>query len=234
MLAAKANVGLNVENLTRTQQQVVFQTRQAFFQLLIAQQLLDVARYSVDVANAQLTLANATFTAGTAPRLDVYQAEATLADAQVSLAQAQNTVDVSRDSLAVQLGLRAGTPLAIAPPSTIPLAPPAVDPLIAKALVSRPELLQLAYRRQQARAAIQQARLESEPLVNLGAVENQTFAGGSLTPNGFGLEASVSYNLYTGGQTAANVAAAQTQLAQVDTLAHSSVSASPSMCAPPG
>lgn len=218
--AAQANVGLNDESLRRTRQQVVYQTRQAFYQLLTAQELVRAAQNAVDVAQTQVNVANATFEAGTAPRLDVEQARATLADAQVSLVRAQNGVELSRASLATQIGLPAGTAITITAPEGLPAASATVDPLIAQALSLRPELAQLNYQRQRLRANIALVRLQQQPLVNVQAGYNQTLLGGSLFgSDGLSFSAALSWNVYNGGRTRAELSAAQRQLEQVDTNA---------------
>lgn len=215
--AARANEGFQEENLTRTQQQVAFLTRQAFYQLLGTQELLSVAQYSVTVAEEQLRLANATFDAGTAPFLDVEQARASLADAQVSLVRAQNDVDVARATLVVQLGLPAGTPLTIVAPTTLPTAPDQVDPLIAEAIRSRPEMAQLNYQRQQIRANIDLIKLQQRPLVTMEGIYNRGLTGLGSDTSAFGIAANLAFTIYNGKKTRYDVAAAQTQLAQVDT-----------------
>lgn len=217
---ARAGVGVNQQALLRTQQQVAFQTRQAFFQLLNAQELLTVAQYAVRVAEEQLRLAKATFAAGTTPRLDVLQAESTVEDARVNQARAENTVDVSRAALATQLGLPAGAPIAITPPEGLPVAPAEVDPLVAAACAARPELQQLTFRRQQVLAGMATIRLQQAPVVNLQGSYAKTLAGGSLFgTDGLSFTAVASWNLFNGGATKANLAAARVQLEQLNTTA---------------
>jgi outer membrane protein TolC len=214
-------VSINQLSLERTRQQIAFQTRQAFYQFLSAMELLKVAQYNVTLAETQLKVAQATFDAGTAPKLDVFQAQATLADAQVGLARAQNGVDIARATLATQLGLPAGTPVEIQPPAELPTAPAQVEPLVATAISERPELRQLTYRRQQIDANIALIKLTKQPLVNLQAGYNQTLVGGSLFgSNGLSFSANVAFTLYNGGKSRADLAAAQTQLTQITTIQH--------------
>jgi len=217
---ARAGVGINQQNLTRTQQAVAFQTRQAFFQLLSSQELLGVAQYSVTVAEDQLRLANATFTAGTAPKLDVLQAEATRENALVNLARAQNTVDISRATLATQLGLSAGAPITIRPPDGLPVAPAQVEPLVTQAYTARPEMQQLNFQRQQIRANMDLIRLQQEPTLSVQAAYSKTLIGGSIFgTDGLSLSAVIAMNLFNGGKTRAQLATARIQLQQVDTTA---------------
>lgn len=219
--SAQAGVQLSEEELTRTRQQIAFQTRQAFVQLLTAQELRAVAQDAVTVAQRQLQLAQVQVEAGVAARVDVFQAEAVLADAQVSLAQAENSVDLSRAALATQIGFPADTPVEIVPTQAMPAVPEAVDPLVTLALQQRPELRQLNARREQARANIERIRTQQQPVVNIEANYSQDLTNGFSLTGGSGLTfgASAALNIYNGGQTRAELAAARTQLEQIDTTA---------------
>lgn len=216
---ARANVGVNVETLVRTRQQVVFQTRQAFYQVLSAEQLLNVAQQSVNAAQTQLKLAQDTVAAGTAAPLDVYQAQAALSNAQVNQAVAQNGVNLTKAAFASQLGLPASTPIEIAKPEdTLPAVPTDLPTLQQTALRQRPELTQLNFRRQQLKATIDQIKLQSQPLVNATGNYTKALNGQSLLGmSGLNFGANIAFSLYNGGKTKADVDAAKTQLAQLDT-----------------
>lgn len=219
--AAQANVGVNETTLTRTRQQIAFQVRQAYFQLLSAQQLQQVSADAVTVAEGQLKLAQNTFEAGTAPKLDVVQATAALESARVNLLRAQNATDIAQAGLAIQLGLPAGTKLALAPPRTLPTAPDAIEPLVQTAFAQRPELTQLNYRREQLKANIALIKLQQQPLANVQASYGDTLLGtGGL---GGGQNMTVSLNValavYNGDKTKPDLQAAQLQLEQLNTTA---------------
>lgn len=218
--AAQANVGINRETLARTRQQIAFQTRQAFYQLLGANELLKVADVTVQASTTQLRLARSTVQAGLAPQLDVYQAEAALAQAEIARTQARNGVDLARASLAVQLGLPAGTPVDIIPTEGLPTLPPDVEALVARALRARPELASLTFRRQQLLANIRLIEIARQPVVNLQANYNQEIVGGSaFGTKGLTVSAVAALTLFNGGQTRAELAVARLQLAEVDTTA---------------
>lgn len=218
---AQAGVGASQESLLRTRQQVAFAARQRFFQVLSAQELLTVAQEAERVAQEQLRLARNTVEAGLAAPLDVFQAQAALANAQVNRERAENTVNLAEAALATQLGLPAGTPLRLTVPGELPAAPADVAPLVQQALTQRPELTQLNFRRAQVRATIEQIRLQRRPLVNLQANYNKSLSGSDSPLGGSGLTISAvaALNLYDGGRTDAQVAAAEVQLAQLDTNA---------------
>jgi outer membrane protein TolC len=216
--SAHANVGLTQESLARMRQQVAFQTRQAYYQLLIAKNLLQVANYAVQVAQGQVTLAQDNENAGTAPHLDVLQAQSTLENANVSKEAAQNNVDVSRATLATQLGLPAGTPVEIVSPTTAPVAPKAVEPLVTQALISRPDLAQMLYRRRQLQAAIALTRAEEFPKVDLQASYSRIVDGSALLePEGVSISVNIAFSAFDWGKSRADVKAMKTQLAEVDT-----------------
>jgi outer membrane protein len=218
---AEATVALTQEALRRTAQQLVFQTRQAYFQLQTSQELRRVAEDAVEVTRTQLRLARVSVEAGAAARLDIFQAEASLAEAEVNLVRAQNAVDVSRAALATQLGLAAGTPLRLTEPSAqLPALPASPDALTEQARTLRPELVQLEIRRTLIRANMALIRLQRRPLVNAQANYNQTILGGSIFgAEGFTLGASVAWAVYNGRQTEAELEGAHLQLAQLDSTA---------------
>jgi outer membrane protein TolC len=219
MAAAEANVGATTESLNRTRQTVTYLTRQSFYQLLSAEELLVVAESAVKVAEKQLKLAEDTVAAGVAAPLDVYQARAVLADARVNLAKAQNAVELSRSSLAVQMGLPAATPVTIIPPGGPLPTPPPLDPAVATALRIRPEIAQLGYRRQQQEASIEAIKLQQRASVTLSANYAKPLDPGpsGLGSSGLSVTAAVGWNLYNGGKTNAELAAARIQLAEIDT-----------------
>jgi outer membrane protein len=219
--AAQANVGVNATTLARTRQQIAFQVRQAYFQLLTAQQLQQVAADAVRVSEAQLKQAQNTFEAGTAPKLDVVQATAALESARVDLLRAENSTDIAEASLAIQLGLPAGADLRLTPPKTLPQAPAVIDPLIQTAFTQRPELAQLNFRREQLRANIVLIRLQSQPVANLQANFGDTLVGtgGLGSTQSVTVALSVAMAVYNGGKTKADLQAAKLQLEQIDTRA---------------
>jgi len=217
---ATANVGANAETLQRTRQQVAYQTRQVFYQVLTAQQLQAVGQDSLQAAQTQLKLAESTVAAGYAAPLDIYQARATLASAQVTLTQATNAVDLARAALVTQLGLPADTLVQLTAPAGLPAAPGDLAALTQTALQQRPELSQVEYHRTQVQAQIELIKLEQRPIVNLQANYSKDLTTATaLGASGLTFGASIGLAAYNGGQTKAELAAARIQLAQLDTTA---------------
>ncbi len=218
--SACAGVGISEETLERTRQQVMFQTRQAVFQVLSAEELLGVDQEAVNVAKQQLQLAQNTVNAGLAAPLDIFQAQAVLADAQVTLTQQQNTLDVANAVLATQIGVPAGTVVSLVAPKTLPAATPDVDGLVEQALRDRPELASYNCRRQQILAAMAITRLQRQVLINLAASYSEPITGASvIAASGASLGLNIAYTLFDGGATSAELRQERVQLSQVDTQA---------------
>jgi len=218
--SANANVGINEETLQRTRQQIVFQTRQAYYQVLGNYELQAAAQDAVTVAQTQLKLAESTVNAGLAAPLDIYQARAVLANAQVSAVQAKNAVDVALANLAADIGLPASTPLTIEMSTRLPALPPDLARLTQQAIRQRPELAQLTFRRRQLQASIDLFHLEHQPIVSLSASYAQPLVGTNIFgSNGLSIAAVAALNLYNGGKTRAEVEGARVQIAELDTTA---------------
>lgn len=216
--SARAGVAISAKTLARTRQQVMFQTRQAFFQVLTSQELLSVDQEAVDVAARQLTLSTNTVNAGLAAPLDVYQSKASLADAQLTLVRAENTLAVAQSVLASQLGLPAGAMVVLTPPQTLPTAPPDVDALVQQALAQRPEMAQYIFRRKQIRAQMEVTRLQTLPLIGMtGTYASSVYGSNALASSGLTFGLSLAVNLFDGGATTAEIRQARVQLSQVDT-----------------
>ncbi|MHB9024959.1 MAG: TolC family protein [Armatimonadota bacterium] len=217
---ARAGVGASTQALLRSRQQTAYFTRQAFYQMLSAQELLQVADDTLIVAQTQLKLAEATVAAGTAAPLDVKQAQAVLSSAEVNKLRAENGVAVSRAALAVQLGLPASTPIDIVAPTALPAPPTEEDALVKQALAQRPELAQINFQREQVRGNMQLTRLEQLPIVSVQGSYGQTITGGNpLTAEGLTASAALQLNLANGGRTTAEMEGLRIQLAELDTTA---------------
>ena len=152
-----------------TRQTTILTVTQDFYQLLLSLDLVkvaqsQVARYqqAVDVTQAQVQV-------GTVAAKAVYQAQADLANAQVTLLQDQNQVQLSSATLKNALGVATSgvvqpAPLAAAdqlPP--LPVAGPdlTLDAALATAYSNRPDLRQQQATLASLNAALQQAHREA-------------------------------------------------------------------------
>jgi outer membrane protein len=154
------------EDLAGTRQQVVLDTRTAFYGYLSAIKAQKVAEENVRQNQELLKQAQGFYHEGLRAKIDVAKAEANLSDAEAALIRAKNLVETSRVGLMTVLGLKTwpfGTVEDIleAQAQIKPL-----DDLKAQALNQRPEMLRNKFRQKGDLASIKVARAGSYPSLN--------------------------------------------------------------------
>jgi len=92
-----AKIGLDLAKYDerRVRHLVIFDAKQAFFQLLKTRKLLDVAQQTVKQIDAQKEVARHFYEVGMSPRNDLLQAQVQLANAKQRLVSAQNTAAIA-------------------------------------------------------------------------------------------------------------------------------------------
>jgi outer membrane protein len=104
---------LVADSLTQ-REAVIFNVKQAYFNVLAAKRLLNVADESVRQSESHLEQAQGRFDVGFAPRFDVTQSQVQLAQAQLNQVTARNTVRAARATLGNTLGLSGPPPFDVA------------------------------------------------------------------------------------------------------------------------
>ena len=212
---AKAGVKGSEAAFERTKQEIMLQTKLAYFQVLVAQAGLQVAQQSVTQAEETLRIAQARVRAGTSPRFDEIQAEVSLAIARQGLGRARNGVAVATQGLAAVIGLPVDTPLR--PQESMEVVPVAagVADLVARGLKDRPELVEHQAKVEAAVAAIELAKAGARPAVGLtGGFSADGIASGSLSL-GWSITLAATFPLFDGGVTAAKIKEAELRLEQL-------------------
>jgi outer membrane protein TolC len=217
---ARANVKGADAALERAKQQLVFDVKQAYFQVLLAQASVDVAVRTMAAAEENLRVARARVAAGASPRFDEIQAEVNFANARQGVIRSRN-----QDALA-QHGLNAITNLpldtALAPRETMTLVTVRGDApaLIRRALEARPELAELRARLEAATAAIEIARSGGRPALVLSAGPNygnavSGSATGTTAAFGWSVTLAATVPLFDGGLTTQRVREAELRVEQL-------------------
>ncbi|MDR7509636.1 MAG: TolC family protein [Armatimonadota bacterium] len=217
---AEANLRGAEAALQRVRQQVVFSVRQAYYQVLLAQAGEAAAERGLAQATENLRVARARVAAGVSPRFDEVQAEVAVASARQALVRARNGVAQARQALNAALNQPLDTPLELVDGfATEPVQTPLAQ-LVARALLVRPELAELAARRDAARAAVEVAASGGRiSLVLSGAyVYSNTGALGPGTDFGTTWSVTLAATLAVadGGLTQQRVVEAQQRLAQLE------------------
>ncbi len=218
-LQVAADAGLNA-----TQYDVRLATKQAYFNVLRAGELVDVATAQVAQAERAMHDADSRLRAGTTTRSDLLRARVALATARNALATANSARAASQFSLARSIG--SDTPVGAEPvpdDDSVPL-PVSRDSLVRNAVRAAPATRAAVANAQFADAAIGAARAQYLPTVlasgGYGWLEQR-----SVNPHpvgGWTLQMGVSYPLFNGFQREAAVTRAEAQAvaahsAEIDT-----------------
>ncbi len=214
--AAEAGLGSSKETLNSTRQQLAYQVRLGCSQYFSAEQMLNVAKANVTVATEQLKLARSRVAAGTAAKIDEFQAEANLSSAEISLNTTTNNLSLARAALAVQIGLPASTYIQVIPEEKWPLLPANEEKLTQFALEHRPDVKSLAFTRDQIDAGIDQLEVQKRPTVALASTFSSTFASLGHAQNRFSIGFDVKYNVYNGGKLNATIDSTRLQREQLE------------------
>ncbi|MEI6520682.1 MAG: TolC family protein [bacterium] len=223
---AEASLTVAKESLRRSKQQVAFNVRQAYYQLISTRELANVADEALKIANKQLELAIAGIKAGNKAKIDEYQATAAVADAEVNKMKAQNAVDLAGAALANQMGMLPDAVVELVTPEDPAPAPDTIDPLIADAKKNRPEAVQFTNRKAILDAGIELAKLNKKVIISgLSLITLPPFMGvkvknvtqGPYGPASIQLGIVASLSAYNGGKNDNDVAIAENQREMLET-----------------
>lgn len=175
---------------------------------------LTASREAERAAQSSFDAASTREQIGTATRADRLQAQTALAQTQLARVQAEGALRNALGALANSMGLRANTPLQLAPaPAVAPAADFAeqLDPLVAAAIESRPDLAASVDNLKAAEADVRAARAAGRPTLSGSLTENYTDTGvRARDSTSVGL--SVSIPIFTGFDVTYRVRAAEAQV----------------------
>ena len=166
--AARARVNVAKEQYQLTQDQLVLQVKEAFFQILEKQEQVSLAEGVVTRRNNDLVLIRLRYAAGRESAPAVKESEASLLQAQYDLERARNELDQAKVELNLLLGRTARAELALKYEPTDSDFP-AVAVLVDEAKQQRPELRSEKANRPALEAQISQAKSSFLPKVSFSA-----------------------------------------------------------------
>ncbi len=131
-------------SLSQASQQLVYEVKSGYYDLLRAAGLEEVAQAAVDVAKERLKDAKANFSAGATPKFDVTRAEVEVANLNQRLIVARNTTALARASLNRTLGIDVNTPTQVVEAETVIPKDLKIDipAKVGEAHANRPEIKQ--------------------------------------------------------------------------------------------
>jgi outer membrane protein TolC len=195
-------------DLRNTQDQVVFNVKQAYYNFLLAIRARDVARESVTNFEKHLEQARGFFEVGTKPKFDVTKAEVDLSNAQLSLIKAENQVRLARVTLNNAMGLPEAPDYALQDVLSFVKYGLSFDEAVQKAYNQRADLLSLVRKRESSKESINLARKGYLPVVNGNATYYYTGTDFPLS-DGWSYGLNLTAPIFSGFLTKYQVAEAQ-------------------------
>lgn len=171
-----------VQQLDRTDQEVVFRVISAYYQVLLARKQQEVAEQSVKTAQAITDRSQSRFDAGLVVESDLLTAKVRLAERQQASIRARNDSELARAQLNLAMGLPAESMFQPAEDLTERALPfPALADSEKQALTNRPELKRVSAEQAAQQEAVAMAKSSFGPRVNAFAgweMDNPTLLAG--------------------------------------------------------
>ncbi len=217
-----AGAGVEAADLERQRagQQIAFEAREAFWNVVLAEQMLAVALESEAAAEENLRLAGERVEAGVALRSDRMSAEVRRSEVRAMRVRAEHGVPVARVALARALGVEGpvAARLAFDEPQDAPAADDA-GARVAEALEQRPDLSALDRRLRQSELGLRLARSGRLPLIGAGASyernDEDPFGGAG---DNWSVGLALRLSLFDGGETRARADRARADRARLEQL----------------
>lgn len=209
--AQRLNAEAARHDLANTKEQVIFDVKQAYYNLLGAQRALDVTVKSAWQLKKQVERAQALYDAGAKPIFDVTKAEVDLSNAEVNQTKAEYGVKVAKAMLNNAMGLPDGSPYTIEDDLSSGTAGQSFEETLQIAFTRRPDLLALQNKKEAALESIKAAQRAHLPTINGSAAF--TYVGTELpVDHGWTAGVSMVFPLFSGFATSYQVAEAQASL----------------------
>lgn len=196
------------QQLSRTDQELVFQTVQAYYGVLLAQKQFQVAQAAVKTAEAIEQQSRARVESGTAVDSDLLSAQVLASSRKQEMIARQNDLLLARTRLALAMGMPADAmyePKEALEERTFP--PTDVNQLEKTAMEKRPDLKRMEAERSAQAKSVSMAKAAFGPRLNaFGSWEEDSHAVGWTGANNWVAGAELQFDLFSGGSKRAALA----------------------------
>ncbi len=207
-----SKIGLD---LSRTEevsavQDIILETKTAYFSILKAEKLLEVAKQSVDQRTAQRDLSRDYYEVGLIPKNDLLTAEVELANGNQLLLRAENSLEIARAKFNTVLRREINEPVRLEDILRYEPYEKTLEECFRTAREKRPEIRSVELRLEQAKKQVDLAASDFYPSVNLsgryGRFGDQPDLRGSLyqDPENWSVMAVASWDFWEWGRTKYN------------------------------
>lgn len=189
----------------------ILQAKQAYYNVLRADEYIRVQQESVRQLEAHLADAQSNLKAGTVAKFEVLRAETEVANARVALISASNGLALAKSALNNVMGRDLGTPVELETSKSPELIDVDMTACIDSACKHRPEVMSANTNLELSNKMITIANRGSKPKIDLLWKGNENYTPTSMSPSNSSWNASLTGNvaLYDGGATKAAVSKAR-------------------------
>ncbi|MFO0582502.1 MAG: TolC family protein [Anaeromyxobacter sp.] len=221
--ASSASASAQEESEKDTLEAVVLGVRTAWFSAAAARDLVEVAKETFANREAHLEQVKGFVEVGTRPEIDLAQARADRASAQVQLITARNDYATALARLNQAMGVVGATDYALAPIEfpAVQGEDAALDALVNEALSRRADLAALARQRDASAASLRSSWSGFAPTLDATGKIGQAGPDLSSTRESWNAGLVLTWPLFQGGRTAAQVREASANLEVLDAQAES-------------
>jgi outer membrane protein TolC len=214
---SRALLQASEESYASTVQSLVSQVAGDYYAALAAGQLVGVAEAGVESAQAHLDQVNARIALGATAEVDAFTAESDLAQAQLDLIDARSGLKTTFAQLKNTLGVGPEITFELAEEAAPEAMPtPSLADALSLALERRPEILAGRASVLASRYALSQAQIRRGPLPEVAAEFGQGFTDWDARDATWAVALSLSWPLFDGYSSKADVEAAQADAARAE------------------
>ena len=216
-------------NMYQLHQDVVLSLKQSFYGVMAKKRLIEVARMAIKIYERHLYRAQKYFQAGVRAKIDVTNAGLQLSNARLALVQAMADLQVERKNFENVLGLRPNEgdyrlvngegPLEKLADEK-PAMSFSLDMLQAAAAEHRPEMKQVGFLVQSAKAAVGKARGDYFPRLDIGAQYDDFETDLENLPDQWQVGVGLSWQLFSGLRTQGEVARSRAKFREIQAALH--------------
>lgn len=203
-----------------TVQDVVLDVKVSYYDILKAERIREVARQSVDRLESHARVARNFFAVGLIPKNDLLQSEVQLANGMQDLVRADNNVEMAKSRFNTVLRRDINQPVEVQDILAYEPFTQGIDDCLKTAMENRPEIRSYEARREQSGKAVQLAKSEYYPTVNVvgtyGRYGDQANVSGSLYQDAesWSVLAIANWNFWEWGRTKHRVDAGRSRESQ--------------------
>jgi len=208
------------QGVRQSRQDVIYNTKRAFYGILLARKFVEVAQEAVDVAEELHKNIEVQYEVGLASKFDLLRSEVQVANLKPQLIRAENNLKVAKLSLKNIMGMDQSHPIEVKGELIYQPADPALETALETAMRNRPELKQFRLQKKVAGEAVIMARSSGLPSVSISGQYNYwadqfNFKEDNWS-NFYSLNLMVNIPIFNGLATHARVAQAKSALKELD------------------